>query len=534
MKGGRKGSPEEGRHKATRAAAQTNHELRKRTHELGERIKELNCLYGISKLVDKPDASLDDLLRGAVELLPRAWEYPEVACARITLEGRSFPTANFRETVWRQASNVVVRGEHSGMVEVFYLEERPEGDEGPFLKEERELIDAVAERLGRIVERWRSEDALRESEAKYSALVEKAKDGVIIVQDEACKFANSAVSETTGYTQEELLTMPIWEVVVPEMRGEIARRHRSRIAGQKLPDFYEARIRCRDGTTLDVEASVAVIQYQGRPAVMAVVRDVSEQRRTQEALQRAYVQEATLRHQLEEEMKRRTDFLRALVHELKTPLTAVLASSNALVSHLQEGIALDFARSIERGASRLDRRISELTDLARGEIGVLHLQLESVDVGDLLLEIAEDMVPMASDNGQDLVLDMPAKLRAVAGDRERLRQVTANLLGNAFKFTPAGGRITLGAVEKDDHLVIYVQDTGPGVEKEHQGTLFDLYRRLPTGSSRAGGLGIGLALSKALVEAHDGQIWVTSEKGKGSTFGFSVPLATATDEKAGT
>ena len=100
--------------------------MREQTHELGERVKELNCLYGISNLVHRPDISLEEMLQGTVDLIPPGWQYPEVTCARITLDGQEFRTENFRETAWRQTSDIIVNGERSGAVEVCHLEEKPE------------------------------------------------------------------------------------------------------------------------------------------------------------------------------------------------------------------------------------------------------------------------------------------------------------------------------------------------------------------------------------------------------------------------
>ncbi len=137
---------------------QVEETLQKRTFELDERIKELNCLYGMSRLIEKPNISLEKILQGIVDLIPPAWRYPEITCARITLENQEFSNKNFRESIWKQTSNIIVHGKLVGTLEVYYKEERPSIDEGPFLKEERRLIIAIAERLGRIVERWQYEE----------------------------------------------------------------------------------------------------------------------------------------------------------------------------------------------------------------------------------------------------------------------------------------------------------------------------------------------------------------------------------------
>ena len=137
--------------------------LQTRTNTLAERVKELNCLYGISDLVSKPGVSLDEILQGVVDLIPPSWRYPEIACSRIILGNKEFKSRNFQESVWKQAQSIIVRGKTLGTLEVCYLEERPEQDEGPFLTEERLLIKAAAERLGKTIERRQTEEALQKA-----------------------------------------------------------------------------------------------------------------------------------------------------------------------------------------------------------------------------------------------------------------------------------------------------------------------------------------------------------------------------------
>jgi DNA-binding CsgD family transcriptional regulator len=153
-------------------------------HALGERIKELNCLYGIAGLVDRCGGSIDRLLGGVVELLPGSWQYPEVACAQVTFDGREYQTANYRPSRWRQAADLRVGSKVAGVVEVCYLRKQPIHDEGPFLKEERLLIGAVSERLGRAIDRIRAEQQLE---------VERA----------ALRNMNIALKEVLARAQEE-------------------------------------------------------------------------------------------------------------------------------------------------------------------------------------------------------------------------------------------------------------------------------------------------------------------------------------------
>lgn len=141
----------------------TEEELQETSNRLGERLKELHCLYGITHLVEKPGISLRQILRGTVAIIPAAWRYPEITHVRITLGGEEFQTPGFRETQWRQGSDIFVRDERAGALEVFYGEEKARAYEGPFLEEERVLLDAIAARLGRIAERKLAEKALQEA-----------------------------------------------------------------------------------------------------------------------------------------------------------------------------------------------------------------------------------------------------------------------------------------------------------------------------------------------------------------------------------
>ena len=164
--------------------AQSERDKAELEHSLRERIKELNCLYGIAQLVENTGNSMDELLQGTVELLPPSWQYPEITCARIQFESQQYLTENFRQSSWQQSATITVATKQAGTVEVFYLEEKTELDEGPFLKEERLLIDAIGERLGRIAERIQTQ---RQLEAERIALKDMniaLREVLATVQDE--------------------------------------------------------------------------------------------------------------------------------------------------------------------------------------------------------------------------------------------------------------------------------------------------------------------------------------------------------------
>ena len=286
-------------------------------------------------------------------------------------------------------------------------------------------------------------------------------------------------------------------------------------------EFFEPHL----GIHLEVATSPILSNEGNVVGSVHIARNVTERKRTEENLKELYEQEIELREGLEAERRTRIEFTRVLVHELKTPLTPMLASSQLLLEELHgEETLLRLAKNISQGTLNLSNRVDELLDLMRGETGILRLEIESVDLLPLLQKAADAIAPMASSNGHSLILDLPPFLPSVRADQGRLQQIILNLLNNASKFTPKGGEITLRARKNDDALVVEVQDTGHGITKEEHERIFDPYHRVENDRQRFSGMGLGLALCKKLVELHGGQIWVKSRPNEGSTFGFSLPL----------
>ena len=256
---------------------------------------------------------------------------------------------------------------------------------------------------------------------------------------------------------------------------------------------------------------------------LIVLRDISERKTTHRKLEFLFNEEHLLRHSLQDEIDKRSKYTRTLVHELKTPLTAILASIELLETEIHDNLLLAMVKNIQRSSLNLELRINELIELARGELGVLKINPVPLEMGQLLQEIVSEMSPVAISKGLFLVSDIP-ELPLVLGDKERLRQVMSNLISNALKFT-SKGIVSITACKCDsDTVLVQVKDTGKGLEKEETENLFDPYRRKTRDGQQSGGLGIGLALSKMLVDLHRGKIWVESIPGSGSTFSFTVPI----------
>jgi len=190
-------------------------------HALRERVKELRCLYGIAKLVERYEPSLDSLLQGAVDLLPPSWQYPEVTCARIIFEEKHYKSSGFQETGYRQSADIILVGKKAGVVEVYYTKKMPQADEGPFLKEERALIDAVAERLGRTANRMRMEEELRSA---YDQL--QVERRALQESNAALRTVLSRIEDEKGAIKEAIMAnvdkiiMPILHALETEVEAE--------------------------------------------------------------------------------------------------------------------------------------------------------------------------------------------------------------------------------------------------------------------------------------------------------------------------
>jgi len=198
-------------------------ELKQTEEALLERVKELNCLQALARVIEKED-SLERIFQKWVDVMPNSWHYPEIACARILCEGRQYQTENFRETDWRQSADLKVMGKAAGIVELCYLEERPLRDEGPFFKEERDLINLISERLGRVIERKQAEESFRKTEEKYRLVMDNIAD-VITVMDLNLRYTyvSPSIIRLRGYTAEETMAQTMEQTLTPESLQVVTR-----------------------------------------------------------------------------------------------------------------------------------------------------------------------------------------------------------------------------------------------------------------------------------------------------------------------
>jgi PAS domain S-box-containing protein len=262
--------------------------LRQKTHDSEERVKELNCLYGIANLVEKQDISLEEILQGIVDLIPPSWQYPEITCARVIIQGREWRTKNFRDTIWKQTSDIKVHGEPGGVLEVYYRKENPKIYEGPFLKEERNLINAIAGLTGRIVERKQAEELLRASEEKYRTLLETTSEGCWLINPELKTIeVNEALCKMLGYSQDEMIGKTPFAFVDGENR-KIFIEQTSKISNT-LHRSYEITLKKKSGEDLPTYFNATTIRGKSGEMLgsFAFITDITQKKQAEEALRKS-------------------------------------------------------------------------------------------------------------------------------------------------------------------------------------------------------------------------------------------------------
>lgn len=251
--------------------------LREKTEKLKKRMDELQCLYTVAHLVEVPGMTLVRLLQAVADTLPSGWQYPDDTAVLIRVDGREFRRGDPDATPWKQESPIIVHGTRVGEVEVRYLHERPEAAEGPFLPEERMLLDAVAERLGRIIERLRTETALQESEEQFRGIVQRSFDLIVTSYlDDGMNYISPAMKRILGYSPGEMIGTEWEDYLLPSSRPVWEEGRRKVLRGE-LVEGLQVWGRRKNGETAILELNVSpIIEQKKIVGFQAIGRDISE------------------------------------------------------------------------------------------------------------------------------------------------------------------------------------------------------------------------------------------------------------------
>jgi len=339
---------------------------------------------------------------------------------------------------------------------------------------------------------------------------------------------NKQMEVLTGCTRDELIGAPFKNHFTDPDRAE---KSTKQVLREKKVTNYELTVRARDGkeTVVSFNATTFYDRDRKLQGVFAAARDITERKRLDQVLHEKNLELESARSVAEKTNLAKSDFLANMSHELRTPLNSVIGFSEVLQDQLFGPIndkQQEYVNNILTSGRHLLSLINDILDLSKVESGKMELELSTFLLRESLNASMRMLKEKALVNRINLKLDLsPEADVCIVADPRKLKQILFNLLSNALKFTPEGGTVEVSAVKYGDSIEIVVADTGTGIREEDISKLFQAFTQLESVYTKEyEGTGLGLALTRQLVELHGGRIWVESEFGAGSRFCFSIPL----------
>jgi len=371
-----------------------------------------------------------------------------------------------------------------------------------------------------ITERKRVEADLRDSEQRYRLLIETVNEGIAVAQNGFLKFVNPMMQVITGFTQEELLTLPFIDMVYPEDREIVISNHLKRLKGEQFLPRYQFRIVKKDGSTRRIEMNGIIIEWEGQPATLNMLTDITERKQADEEI--SFKNELLLKLNTEKDK-----FFSIIAHDLRGPFSGFLGLTQIMAEDLPSltmAEIQDIALRMRNSANNLFLLLENLLEWAKMQQGLIPFKPELIQLLPFVDECIVIMQEPAKTKGIEITYDIPDNLKVFA-DSNILQTVIRNLVSNALKFTPKGGKVSLSAKDTGNKSIeISIRDTGIGMSSKIIDNLF----RLDVKTSRKGtegepSSGLGLLLCKEFVEKHGGKIWAKSKVEKGTTIYFTIP-----------
>lgn len=366
----------------------------------------------------------------------------------------------------------------------------------------------------------RIEEELRAKEI-YESLFEHASDGLIALNARGEPvYMNQSALDMLGYSRDEALGITLSDMIAEESYAVGMENHMNFFLGREHSRKYDLTIVTKGGGRRLVSVSVSPYRIADSLVILALT-DVTEERSFQ-----ARLEEANERLKGLDRLK--SEFFRTATHELRLPVSVINSYSTLIEEEGIDNLTAEqkqYFRAVLDNSARLIELVDDMLDLARIESGQVEMNFEEQSILEPIREVFASLAPYASENGLEISIDPVSEEIAARFDSDQIRCVLTNLVGNAIKFTPPGGKIGISATREEGAVHVSVTDTGVGIPEEYLPRIFDEFCQVRTGASPRRGSGLGLTICKRIVAAHLGEMWVDSAPRKGSRFTFSLPLS---------
>ena len=488
--------------------------LQNSMEQLARRVNELNCLYEISHLAQKRNLALGTILQEIVELIPSAMMHPAITGARIQTDGREFKTHNFKETEWRLHQEIHVLEEKKGELVVCYLDERHGGAEGAFFKEEKDLIAAVAERIGKIIERREAQAALIESETRFRQLVENSLTGISIILDGRIVYQNPEQERLLGRLPRRIIFEDIENIHHDDIE-KVTQFYQNLIAGQwQYTDtefrFYPSGKKHSPADMRWVHCRASRIEYQGRDTILLNIDEVTRAKRLENLLR------------IQDKMSSLGRVAAGIAHEIRNPLSGINIYLNTLKKlHHREGSeekVVQILDQLQSASSKIESVIRRVMDFTKSS----EPQLALIDINAPIEEAIDLSAVSLRKQNIKIEKNLAPNLPHCYLDAQLIEQVMLNLITNAaeaMKDKPKQKIIAVTSIAVKDRIQVSVADTGPGIPPESREIIFDPFYTTKNGSS-----GIGLSLSHRIIADHGGSLTSMAGQLGGAEFRIEIPV----------
>ncbi len=494
---------------------ETEASLISRTYELGERVKELNCLIGISVMMEKPGITPEEIFGSTIRLLSAAFQYPEIACVRICLaDGRIFASENFAETQWKLSNEIMASGSHFGRIEVCYRQQASLIGDSPFGSEEKMLVHSVAERMGKVLERRQAESSLMESEKRFRDLVEISPVGICIIRNHRIVYENPEQKRLRLFGN--FTGFPTFDNLHPEDMKKIRELYRDIASGKRETGETDFRFypyltgNCRPELTW-VNCRMIRIQFQGKDAVLVNMIDTTRTREMENLLR------------IRDKMSSLGRVAAGIAHEIRNPLSGIniyLDTLEQMAEASDDPERMDgIVKKIQSASEKIESIIKRVMDFSKPG-GV---RFERIDIRQPVEEAIQLSAVTLRKSGIELRRDITANPVFCYADAHMIERVLLNLISNAADAMKEPHiekkLLEISVFRKGNEANICASDSGPGIPADVVQKIFD-----PFFSTKSYGTGIGLSLCHRIVTDHGGSLDVSVSQWGGAVFIVRLPV----------